>query len=96
MEDFYICYYPIRMQVTDDPKDLRAVNFYLYSDYLVIVDTTVAFPPSSRPPGILHFDKKDYPTHIDRLLELASNQRTIKDDERYIKLVSGVIRGFDT
>ena len=111
----YICYYPIRMQINSNPKDLRAVDFYLYPERLVIIDagyvwlgninrgkievlqeeedTSKNYLTNPLDHVVLKFEKEDYPTHIERLLALAEEQRIVKNDQRYVNLVSGFLKG---
>jgi hypothetical protein len=101
----YFCVYPTRIQIGSDPRNLRAVDIFLYPDNLIVIDawdaavasnlrkdpTKMACPPSP----ILHFTREEYSSHLDRLLALAEEQRVQKNDERHVMLLSNFLKEQD-
>lgn len=89
----YRCVFPKRIQIGTDPKNLRAVDLILYPVHLVVIDAWDFEHGTGLAAPILQFNQEDYPTHIERLIELAENQRIVKNDERYVTLLSGFLKG---
>jgi hypothetical protein len=94
--------YPTRVQIGSDPKNLRAIDIFIYPDHLIAIDAwdTAAAEkqretdPTVPPPApILHFTREEYPTHLDRLLELAETQRVEKNDDQQISLLGSFLKG---
>jgi hypothetical protein len=93
----YFCMYPTRVQIGSDSKNLRAIDIFLYPDYLIAIDAwekeNARSTREALPVPILHFTRIDYPTQFDRLTVLAEAQRIEKRDEAYVALMSGFLKG---